>query len=372
MMNRDTRLVALALFLWGFGDGLYLYIQPLYIQQLGANPVQIGGLLAAMSVVSALTYLPSGLLSDRLPRKWAMWGGWVSGMAGIFLVGLARTWQGIVPGLLIYAFSAYCIPVINAYLAHAVDGRNLERIFAAVFAGYSAGAVISPAVGGWLAGVTTMRMVYFAAAGLFAISTVVLLWVSPQPVPPRVDQGQRWGALLNRRFLRFAALTWLTFAAMYIGLPLTPNFLADVRGWNVTQVGILGSCHALGMTLLTLLLGRIGDGRRVKGIVVGQVLMWCSMLLLLLGKAFPVLALAYLLRGSLSGCFSLTRARVTTLGDKAERGLLLGTTETVIASALIVAPYVAGWLYAGNPAYPFVASLALIPVMVLLNSLPPV
>ena len=59
-MNRDTRLIALAFLLWGVGEGLFLHVQPLYIRQLGANPVQIGGLLSAMSVVSAVSFLPAG------------------------------------------------------------------------------------------------------------------------------------------------------------------------------------------------------------------------------------------------------------------------------------------------------------------------
>lgn len=74
-MNRDARLVGLALVLWGFGEGLFLHIQPLYIEELGAAPVQIGPLLSAANVVRALVYLPGGILADRLPRKWVMVGG---------------------------------------------------------------------------------------------------------------------------------------------------------------------------------------------------------------------------------------------------------------------------------------------------------
>ena len=40
--------------------------------------------------------------------------------------------------------------------------------------------------------------------------------------------------------------------------------------------------------------------------------------------------------------------------------------ETVIVTAQMVAPYAAGWLYASDPTYPFVASLALIPIAVLI------
>ena len=302
-------------------------------------------------------------------------GAWVLGPAAVVLMGFARTWQGLIPGLLLYAASAYCIPAINAYLAHAVGGRNLERTFTTVLAGYAAGGLISPAVGGWLAEVTTMRIVYFAAAAIFALSMFIVLRISPQPVPPRVERGRRYRSLLNRRFLRFAALVWLAFVAMYVGFPLAPNFLADVRGWDVARIGTLGSFQALGMMLLTLLLGRLGDGghgretgpgRGARGLVVGQVLVWCSTLLLLMTGAFPALALAYLLRGAYQGCRSLAQARATALGGETERGLLLGATETTIAVAQVVAPYVAGRLYVSDPAYPFVVSLALVPVALLL------
>lgn len=367
-MNRDVRLIMLALLLWGFGDGLFFYIQPLYFEQLGADSVQIGGLFSAMAVVNALTFLPAGMLSDRLDRKWVMWGGWVLGVVGIAWVGAAHTWQGLVPGLLFYSFSYYCVPVISAYLAHAVEGRDLERTFTTVFAAYAAGSLFSPAIGGWLAGVTSMRTVYFAAAVAFALSTLVMLPLSSQPTPPRKERERRWRSLLNRRFLRFMALTWLVFVAMYLAFPLAPNFLAEIRGWDVGRIGALGSFQALGMTLLPVLLGRLSDGGRGRGLAAGQLLIWASALVVLLTGAFPALALAYLLRGAFSGCQSLTRARSTALGSEADRGLVLGTTDTVVAAAQIVAPYVAGWLYVGDPAYPFVASLVLIPIAILLGA----
>jgi MFS family permease len=389
-MNRDTRLITLALLLWGFGEGLFFHIQPLYIEELGADPVQIGGLLSIVAVVRAATLLPAGILADRVPRKWLMIGGWITGLVGVLLVGLARSWQGLLPGLLIYAFSAYCIPVINAYLACAVGGRNLARTFTTVFGGYAAGSVISPAVGGWLAEATTTRMVYFASALLFAVSMLAVVQVSPQPVPTRAAQSRRWRTLLNGRFLRFAASVCVTFVAMYVSFPLASNFLKDVGGWTIARIGTLGSFQALGATFLNPLLGRLSDETRqntppdscgesliwkkarwsplpgTPGLVVGQALVWSSALILLLAGTFPLLAIAYLLRGTYQVCRSLTQAQATALASEADRGLLLGATETIIAAAQIVAPYAAGWLYAGNPTYPLVASLILIPAVLLL------
>jgi MFS family permease len=391
-MNRDTRLIALALLLWGFGEGLFLYIQPLYIEQLGADPVQIGGLLSIAAVVRAATFLPAGILADRVPRKWLMVGGWIIGLIGVLSVGLARSWQSLIPGLLIYALSAYCIPVINAYLAHAVGGRHLARVFTTVFAGYAAGSVISPTVGGWLAEATTMSAVYFVAAALFAISMIAVTQVSSQPVYPHDGRKRRWRSLLNGPFLRFAALVCVLFVAMYLGYPLASNFLKDTGGWSVANIGTLGSFQALGTTLLSPLLGRLSDGSagqplrsesrgdsslrtaeegsplgRAGGLLVGQGLVWISALVLLLAGTFPILAGGYLLRGAYQGCRSLIQARGTRLGSEADRGLILGATETIIAAAQVFAPYAAGWLYASDPAYPLAASLVLIPIALLIS-----
>jgi len=380
-MNRDARLIGLALLLWGFGEGLFFHIQPLYIEQLGATPVVLGGILSAANLVSAATYLPAGILADLVPRKWLMAGGWITGFVGVLLIGLARSWQGLLPGLMIYAISAYCIPVINAYLAHAADGRNMARTFTTVFAGYAAGGIISPSVGGWLAEVTSMRLVYYVSAALFAMSTLAIIQVSPQSVPERARLGQRWGCLLNRRFVRFAAFTGLAFVAMYLAFPLAPNFLRDVAGWRVTRIGMLGSFQALGATLISPWLGHLdkeredrhagprGRLRWASGLTVGPGLVWASALALLVARNFPLLAAAYVLRGSYQGCRSLVQARASGLAREADRGLVLGATETLIAAAQVVAPYVAGWLYASDPAYPFISSLLLIPLVLLLAML---
>ncbi len=391
-MNRDVRLIALALLLWGFGEGLFFYIEPLYIEQLGADPVQLGTVLSAAAVIRAAVYLPGGIMADRIPRKRLVVGGWMVGVAGVLVVGAARSWQGLIPGLLIYALSAYCVPVINAYLAHSVGGRRLARTFTTVFAGYAIGGVLSPPVGGWIAEATSMRMVYFVSALVFALSMLTVLHVSPQPAKPRSHRRRQWESLLNRRFLSFAAVVWLMFAAMFLSYPLASNFLKHGGGWSIAQIGALGSFQALGAAFLGPLLGRLSDGAarqdpfrdegapRVRtttqssllhpsrALLVGQGLVWFSALVLLLAATFPVLAVAYLLRGAYQGCRSLTQAQATTLADQEDRGLVLGATETAIAAAQVLAPYTAGWLYAGDSSYPIVASLVLIPVTLLVSS----
>jgi len=62
----------------------------------------------------------------------------------------------------------------------------------------------------------------------------------------------------------------------------------------------------------------------------------------------------------------LVQAKAGALGDETERGVLLGTAETMISPAQVVSPNVADRLYAIEACWPFLASLILIPVSILL------
>jgi MFS family permease len=362
-MKRDIRLIASSFFLWGLGEGLFTFIQPLHLEQLGANPVQIGGVLAAYSIVGALCFLPGGMMADRWSRKWVMWGGYPLGCVAALLMARARTWQGMVPGMLLYSVSMYGIPATNAYLADRNGGNSpLERDVTSVFACYAGGAALSPALGGWVSGSTAPSVVYYAAAVLFSLSTLAVTFVSSQPARRRDSRQRAWRPLLDRRFLRFAGLVWFLFVALYLGFPLTPNFLADVRGLDVAAVGALGTFQAMGEMTLCLVLGRIGSGRHQSGLMLGQLAIWVSVFLLSCFSAVPVLAVAYFLRGAYLACRSMVQARSASLGDGSQKGLLLGATDTVIAMSLVVAPYIAGWLYLLSPSRPFIVSLSLMPV----------
>jgi DHA1 family tetracycline resistance protein-like MFS transporter len=275
-MKRDIRLINLAVFLWGAGEGLFFYIQPLYIERLGASPSQIGGLLSLLGWIPALTHLPSGYLSDRLPRKTFMLGGWIAGLLGTLISALARDWRALIPGLVFYGLSGYCVPVFNAYLVTAAGGRNLERVLTTNSAAFTAGSVISPAIGGFVAETASMRVVYLAAAALFALSTVSVLHISPQHPSRRRDEHAGRKVLLRGRVLRFAVPTLLSFFSMYLVFPLAPNFLEDMRGLSTSLVGTLGSVYAVGTTVLSLAIGRFKGRHRRLALLVSQGLVWLS------------------------------------------------------------------------------------------------
>ena len=89
-MSNDLLLVALSLVTWGVGEGMFLYFEPLYLQELGANPVLIGGILGSVGLAMAVSYLPAGYLSDRFGRRPMLRIAWLIGMSATVIMALAQ------------------------------------------------------------------------------------------------------------------------------------------------------------------------------------------------------------------------------------------------------------------------------------------
>ncbi len=78
-MRRNLLLVTISLFAWGMGEGLFIYFQPLYLQEFGADPVMIGSIFGEMGIAMAVFQIPAGYLSDRFGDRSIMWGSWFLG-----------------------------------------------------------------------------------------------------------------------------------------------------------------------------------------------------------------------------------------------------------------------------------------------------
>jgi MFS family permease len=377
-MSRDLKLMTFALFLWGCGEGLFLYIEPYYMEQLGATPAEIGSVLGLAAFLTACSFIPGGILADRFDAKKVMIWGWAIGGVSALGMGLAPTWQSFVPWILIYNVSAYCIPPINTYIAEASGDLPLEHTITVTFAGYAAGSIISPFVGGRLSGAIGTAPLFMIGAMFFGISFLIALSLSShaphlnyakqtgQPVQQQIRQLRPLAPLYLRLFVVFLAAT--------LGSILPANFLG-MLGWNIGDINSLGgTASAIGAMVLSLALGRMAAGRQRRGLLAGQALVFLSMIFFSLST--PNLRLlsitGYFLLGAVPSLRELANARIAgQVGDEA-RGTALGTNETVFSLARSVAAVLAGMLFTLDPHAPFFASIALIPIgMVLIFRLSP-
>ncbi|MBI4771392.1 MAG: MFS transporter [Chloroflexi bacterium] len=151
---------------------------------------------------------------------------------------------------------------------------------------------------------------------------------------------------------------------MYVGLPLTPNFLQDVRSVSLRQIGLLGSLGFVGAIIGSWLLGKRPPRR---GFMVAQALVGLHVLLVWRGTGMLWYSLAFLGRSGFGLAHSLGSAQIGRVVGKAELGMAYGLTETAFALAQLAAPVLAGVLFERNPVLPFQFSLGLIALALLLT-----
>lgn len=364
-LPRDLKWLALSLLLWGVGESLFFYILPLYIASLGADPVQIGLVLSLAGLAMTVTLIPAGLVADHWGRKQVMVAGWVVGVLACALIAAARSLPMFTLGYVLYASTAWVIPPISGYVSAGRGDLTPERVLTVVFAGFSLGSIFSPALGGWLGEAYGWPAVFWTALAMFVLSTTAILFIRPQPVTPPAGEGGRYRLLLsNRRLMGFGALIFVVWFALWIGMPLAPNYLQAARDLTLGQVGRLGSAGALGAVALALLFGHRPPRR---GWMAAQVCYGLYLILLLQARWMGWLSLAYFLRSGLQVSRSLVDAQTARVVNPAEVGLAFGLTQTIAGAAMVISPYVAGYLYDLRPALPFEVSLALVPLMIALT-----
>jgi len=364
-LSRDNFLVMLSMLFWGAGEGLWFYVQPLYIKSLGADSLEIGFVLSLAPVLMVLILIPSGILADRHGRKKMMVGGSVMGTVAVLLLASARDWRQSIVGFLLYWGSTGCLPAFHAYVAHASDRKDLNRNFSLMYAAFAVGMIIFPTVGGFLAERVGFPLALCTAAAFYAVSTVLVVAVREQPVAPTTAGFGLRDVLSNSRLMIICTVSVFIFLAMFLGQPFAPNYLEEVVGLELVWIGFLGSAHALGATVLGVVLGKLSEG--VAGLVVGQALVLVSLLLLLRFQAIPVLALSFFLRGAFNACRALTLGQMGKLVGETASGLAYGLLNTAMGLPWVLAPYMAAWLYTSRPALPFMVSAAMIAAMMIVS-----
>ncbi len=363
-MTRDLRQLLLSLGVWALGEGMFIYLYPLYIRELGASPAEIGGVLGIAGASMAVLHVPAGYLSDRFGRKPVMIAGWFMGLLAAVMMYFAPSLVWFAVGLTAYFATAFVISANNSYITASRGSLSLERALTLVNAVYGAGLILSPAIGGWIASLTGLRSVFGWSSLVLAVSCAMVLPLTPQPVEPKKEE-RRYGRLLgSRSFLGLEVLFFGTIIAMYVGVPLAPNFLREVREVPVATIGLLGSANALGLALFSVVLGR----RHPRwGWIVGQMLTLASAVVLWLGAAVPFYFLGYFLRGGFGAAKGLAVSQIGRVVDKHELGVAYALTETASAGAIILAPIMAGFLYEHEPVLPFIISAALTALSILLT-----
>jgi len=361
-MTRDLKIISSSLLLWGFGEGLFIYFQPIYLKQLGADPLQIGWILGLTSLAFTISHLPAGALADQFGRKRILLTGWFIGVVAGLMMFLADSLPVFLLGFILYSFTGFMMSPMQSYVTAAKGSWTTIRALTTVSASFNIGAVIGPALGGYLSDQYGLQIIYGIATGIFVISSLLIIPIHSQPIEV-AEEGPRYQNLFKNKSLGgFLLLAFFAIFAMYLSWPLTPIFLQEERAISVSTIGILGSLYASGIVILSLLFGRSNPR---LGFIIVQIAVGFSVLSIWRGANSLWFSLGYFLASGFRVTRSLVTAQVEMLVKRAELGLAIGFSETVLGMVMLIAAPLAGWLYASGPERPFLISLGMLFITIL-------
>ena len=365
-MSVDLILLSVSLFTWGIGEGMFIYFQPIYLQQLGANTMTIASVFSAFGLAMMIAHIPAGYLADRIGRKPLLVAAWTAGLLAAWVMALARALPGFIVGMLLYGFTAFVSAPMNSYVTSARGRLSPARAMTLVSAAFNFGAVIGPITGGWIGNRYGLQTVYRVSACIFVLSTVMLLFLRTQSREvhdPAAPPAKLWQ---NIRFVSFLGIIFLAMFVMYLPQPLTPRFLQNERGLSLESIGLLGSVGSLGNSLLALVLGQFAAR---TGFLLAQVSVAAFSLLLWKGLGLPWYVLGYFLLGGYRSARSLIFAQIRPLIHPAQMGLAYGVAETFNSLAIMLAPLLAGVLYTRAPVLVYPVSVGLIVVTLIFSGI---
>ncbi|GAB4485726.1 MAG: MFS transporter [Anaerolineales bacterium] len=366
-MNRSLLFIAIALLLWGFGEGMFINFIPIYLDnQFHLSKPQIGLVLGVFGFSMALTHIPAGRLSDRLGRRPLLITAWLVGLTATIIMGLGRVLPLYLTGLFMYGLTSFVASPLSSYVTAARGQWPVGTALSLTTVAFNTGMTFGPITGGWIGEQFGMRASFVGASIVFAASTLFIVLIAAQPINHHDPSAPPPDLRKNRRFIAFLAVMAFAVFSMYLAVPLTPNFLESVRKLSLTQTGLVFTAGALGNAVMALLLSRSNPR---YGFLVAQALVILFAIAIWKGNSLPVFALGYFLLGGFRAARPMAMAQARDLVHDSQMGLTYGAMETVNAIVFILTPPLAGLLFDWDPVFIYPLSIGLLLVSIVISYL---
>jgi len=366
-IHHDLAIVAISAFIWGLGEGLFIFFLPLALQRWNSDAVQIGAVLSMIGVTMAVVQIPAGYFSDRFGTRPIILASLLLGIASAIVMAAARSLPFFVVGLLAYGCTSFISAPMNSYVTSLRGSWTVQRAVTFRAAAFQVGAIIGPILGGWIANTAGLSTVFWYSAGLFLASTLIMsLARRPLVLEHQEASIQLISPIANPRFLGLLAVVFFTIIAVSVPQQLTSLYLQNVHHISIQQIGIMGTIASIGAAIIMFFLGNLSVS---TGMFIGQLLLAGFALLMWRGQGAIAYYVGYFFVGGYQLYRSMAMAFSRTLVKVGDTGLAYGLVETGNALAVVVAPLAAGFLYNYRPEAVYIASLGALAITVGLNVL---
>ncbi len=323
------------------------------------------GVLETVNALCAFLVAPLfGGLSDRFGRRPVIVLAAFGAAIGFATFGIGGSIWVLLAGRIIQGVTAGDMPALFAYAADITPAEQRAKRFGLLGALSGIGFMIGPALGGLLAAVD-VDLPVFVTAGIALLVAVLSFLFLPESLKaenrtPRLQLEELHPVKVFRNAFARPELRGLLIALVLIGVPFSMfvnNFSVlaiDQVQWSATQIGLLTA--AIGVLdiilqggVMQLLLPRIGE----RGVIIAGVVTQ-AIGLFALALVGSILAQPWLLIvGTLAlgaGQGPATAAMDGLLSVQAgddEQGWIAGVMQSLNTGINVLAPVLAGVLYAG-------------------------
>ena len=378
----------------------FFVMLPAVVATFGLSGVQVGAISTTREVVSGVIALPGGVVTDMVRRYWGLVMAFCMALFGIgwLVMGLAPIYPVLLLGMAIVAMAAsvWHLPATAALSHHFSHHRGSALSFHGI--GGNIGDVLGPALTGFLlSGVLIVALSWREILSVYTVLPLVLSFLvywafhdigknasgdtrvtGLREQLSQTGQSFRshprlWGIMLVGGLRGMAAVAFVPFLALYLGLPEAPTGENAAAGlgmakWNLgLHVALLVGVGVISTPAMGYLSDRFGR----KVVLVPGLLVLCLLTALLVpfGEGISLIVILALI-----GTFFfsdqpiLTAAALDTVGE----GVAASTLGVFSFSRFALAassPLIAGALFDTqgiHATFYFIAALYLVSSVVLL------
>lgn len=362
--------VAELLAIMGFSSSFPIWSY--YIQELGVTGDDVakwsGLIISASSLTMGIMGPIWGALSDRYGRKVMVMRAMFGGAVTIGLMGLAQSVEQMLVLRLIQGAFTGTVAAATTLVASNTPrerlGETLGKLQLAIFLGQSVG----PVTGGFVSDILGYRATFWLTAGYLTVAGLLMLFLVDEDFTPveRTGQGSFWQTMRQDVTAVFAG----SFLGLVLGLrfalrlgsrvsspmvPLVVQQLLPPDALLGSASGLLTTVSGIFSALASPVLGRLGDRRGGRGLLVtASLVMAGAMLVQASASAYWMLLVAQVFLGlAFGGTLSIISAYIGRCAPEGKAGVVYGLSTLAVSLSSAIGPTVGGWLGAGSLRTPF-------------------
>jgi len=260
--------IALSSFLIGTSISMILPLMPVFCREIGISSGGYGVIVGAMGLSRLIANLPAGWLAEKVGRRPLLIAGPLITATGMLGMGFSASFPSFLAFRILSGVGgSFDMTAGQLYLSDISTPENRARVFAPSVMAFSAGSVVGPAIGGWLAATYSMQMPFILVSGgiaCVAINNYLLLpetrtsnqYMHPTKLSLRrqlSDMVSQWRPLLRQQDIRSALALHGTYwfvssSCIYTTLPLLGSEvlqlgMSEIATWYVIMslISILGT-----------------------------------------------------------------------------------------------------------------------------------